>query len=167
VAVFWFSPYLGWAAVFHSTRTQFAQSGSVFANIGRARDWPWRPWVGFATRAFNERVVAQALEHAREKRWLPGTPYLIPPVERVLDFPRRVWFRPEEVYQPIELPSLVCLASFESWSPGRIEDPEANADGSQWNVVWFPPEFALPIDEGGLAAFRTLDWAAHATNFLY
>ena len=115
---------------------------------------------GLPTRALNKKLVGRALEYANVKLWLGGAPYLIPPVEAAIGLSKEDWFLPEEEHEPVNIPPVVCLATFESLTPAL--DPDA--DFSSLNVVWFQKVFALPIDPGVLQEIRALDWRAHATD---
>ena len=74
--------------------------------------------------------------------------------------PRSIWFRPDDAHEPMKIPPVACLATFESMASAR--DPDA--DCSSLNVVWFQDDFGPPVDADVLRQFRALDWRALATD---
>lgn len=118
---------------------------------------------GLPTRRLNKTLVESALISAREKLWLDAEPYLIPPLEASLGLPEADWVVPLEEFEPVRLPEVTCLATFESTTPAR--DPKA--DMSSLTIVWFQEELALPIDPGVVERIRAIDWRSHAKDGYY
>lgn len=108
--------------------------------------------AGYPTRPLNRRRVERAIERARES--LIGTPLLIEPVETDCG-------APTGADEPrVELPPITCIGSFRSDAPARdLEEVD-----SYLTVVWFQPEWALPIDAAIIHRIEAVDWELLATD---
>jgi hypothetical protein len=115
---------------------------------------------GLPTRKLNAKLIHRALEYAAEKLWMGGTPHLLAPPEVAMGIPKDEWFDRDDAYEPVTIPPVACLGTFESMTPAR----DADADCSSLRVVWFQDEFGPPVDRGVLLQFRALDWRALATD---
>lgn len=118
---------------------------------------------GLPTRRLNKILIEGALVTARERLWLKEKPYLIPPVETSLGLPKADWAIPADEFEPVRIPSVTCLATFESTTPAR--DPKA--DMSSLTIVWFQEELALPIEPGIVEQICAVDWRSHAKDGYY
>ncbi len=113
---------------------------------------------GFPTRQMNQDIIEGIL--SSERRRDAGDPYLIPPVQRPLEYPRA---RPYPFGEPVALPPVSCVARFTSLEPAR----DKAMDGSELVVVWFQGEFALPVDRQVVQQLLAIDWNQHAFDFDY
>lgn len=118
---------------------------------------------GLPIKRLNKKLVAKALDDAQERLWHDGTPYLIPPVETSMGYPKADWGAPIEEFEPVKLPAVACFTTFECSKPAS--DPEAHM--SMLNIVWFQNELAMPIAPEILEAIRGLDWRGHAKDGWY
>ena len=87
-----------------------------------------------------------------------GEPYLIEPIETLLDLPK-AHRRPGT---PAALPSITCIGRFISDALPHDEDNIASA----MRVIWFQNDFAFPIDPYVLSQFEVMDWEKHAVGWL-
>src|SRR5688572_21808282 len=85
-------------------------------------------------------------------------PYLVPPRETPIE---TFDDRPYPFGTPASLPSLICVARFESYQPTTGRD----GDGSGLVVIWFQQNFALPIDDEVLRHLAEVDWNQYAGSF--
>jgi hypothetical protein len=81
-----------------------------------------------------------------------GTPALIEPAERDVPIPEATRGRYRHPHR--ELPAVVCLAAFESFTPAR----DHREVYSYLKVVWFQDDLALPVDPQVEEQLRALDW---------
>ncbi|MFN7878283.1 MAG: hypothetical protein ACK5PB_23405 [Pirellula sp.] len=100
---------------------------------------------GIPTRDMNHRLIKRTMDTAREKYHFE--PYLIPPVETLID-----GFPGYRFGTPAEIPSITCVATFECYSIARDE----SMDASILPVVWFQSDFAFPIAVNIQASLRLL-----------
>lgn len=114
---------------------------------------------GLPTAEGNQRRIKFILEDEQDIRY-GVKPYLVPPTETPLDC------RGDEPYPfgvPSSLPSVLCIARFESFAPANNKA----GDGSGLKVIWFQSEFALPIAHEVLRHLGQTDWNLHAGSFEY
>lgn len=106
---------------------------------------------GFPTKEMNEKIIDSLVREAQREGDV--RPYLIKPVERLLDhnYPFGT---------PAALPKIGCVARFESDEPAR----NPGMDYSSLVVVWFQEKFGLPTDGALIDAIREIDWAAAAQD---
>lgn len=100
-----------------------------------------------SNRADVERIVARERESQNEE------PYLIPPIERVVER--------EESHGLTRgfLPTIACVARFVSCDAAR--DP-TNRMASALTIIWFQDQWAFPIAPGAREQIRAIDWEQHA-----
>jgi hypothetical protein len=115
---------------------------------------------GLPTRRHNAERIERARRYAAEKLWMGGTPLLLAPREVPMGIPRERWFMRADENEPVEIPPVASLATFESMTSAR--DPQA--DCSSLKVVWFQDEFGPPAGADVLRQFRAIDWRALATD---
>lgn len=111
---------------------------------------------GIPTQEMNHRIIKRTMDAAREKYHFK--PYLIPPVEALID-----GFPGYRFGTPAEIPSITCVATFECYSIARDE----SMDASILPVVWFQSDFAFPIADNILVSLRLLKWEDVASDFQY
>jgi hypothetical protein len=100
----------------------------------------------------NQDLIRDAVGFAEGNLLGGGQPFLIQPVERDLAVSEEV--RQRYPYPLRKLPSVVCLAAFESVPPAR----DQTECYSFLKIVWFQEEFALPIDPEVEKQIREVDW---------
>ena len=106
---------------------------------------------GLPTSEMNERLIRNAVQDARD-RWASSV-HLIEPQETRIDTSRSYPFG-----IPASIPVITCVSH---WSgPGCSRGDEYGQ--TELTLVWYQPEFALPIDEEILSEITALDWEAHA-----
>lgn len=113
---------------------------------------------GHPTVETNQRSIDSIL-HDSENRHYDVEPYLVPPVEKLIEFPAD---EPYPYGTPSMLPKVTCIGRFES----APTDPKWG-DGSGLVVIWFQENFALPIDSEVLLKMSNLDWARYAGDFQF
>ena len=119
---------------------------------------------GLPTKQLNRDLVNRAQEYAKDKLWLGNvTPFLIQPLESPIPLPNGHRLRENEANLPARIPSVACLAEFESYQPAK--NPEDHC--SYLGIVWFQNEFALPIDPTIEETIRGIDWNAVASDGRY
>ncbi|MDD5272493.1 MAG: hypothetical protein PHU14_07215 [Methylovulum sp.] len=121
---------------------------------------------GTPNKGMNRRLVNEAQEQAKDKLWLRNeTPFLIQPLESPISLPKgyRYRLREDGENEPAKIPSIVCLATFQSQQPAK--NPENHC--SSLSIVWFQNEFALPIDPTIEETIRGIDWNALANDWDY
>ena len=114
---------------------------------------------GLPTVEGNRRRIEFILSEQRNSRY-GVKPYLVPPVERPLEY------NGDEPYPfgtPSRLPSVLCIARFESFRPTDNGD----GDGSGLQVIWFQDAFALPIEAEVILHLNQTDWNLHAGSYEY
>lgn len=123
--------------------------------------------VGIPSPDTSTSIILGALERAEHDSHPPSKPVLIPPARR--DFYRtpgdaRRPGGPDRDDRPVEwLPTITCIAEFESVEPAQ----DKSKDASILTVVWFQDDWALPIPPSILEAIQKLDWEKLATGFAY
>lgn len=114
---------------------------------------------GLPTAEGNQRRIEFVLEEEQDARYGVKT-YLVPPSETPLEYKGD---KPYPFGTPSSLPSVLCVARFESFKPAANKA----GDGSGLKVVWFQSSFALPIADEVLSHLRQTDWNKHAGSFDY
>ncbi|MDX8129566.1 hypothetical protein QLH52_19855 [Methylomonas sp. OY6] len=115
--------------------------------------------TGHPTHSQNERLVEKAINYAKEKLWCCENPYLITPVESVIDISHNSKLCSNENQHYKRLPFVTCCATFSSSNKGANN----RGDYSQIHIVWFQDHFALPIADDVLNDIRAIDWSGVAT----
>ena len=113
--------------------------------------------MGQPDKELNDKLIAEAI-YLAQKYVLNGesTPFLIQPDRHKLEY------RPGLNSPSAErIPSITCIANFESGSPAK----DSSATWSALTLVWFQKTFALPIEETVVKRIHELDWEALAFDF--
>jgi hypothetical protein len=106
---------------------------------------------GLPTSEMNERLVRSDVQDASD-RWASPV-HLIEPQETRMEMSGRYPFG-----APASIPGITCVSH---WSgPGCSRGDEYGR--TDLTLVWYQPDFALPIDEEILSEITALDWEAHA-----
>ena len=111
---------------------------------------------GIPTREMNKEIIAKALAEERKKTWT-GEPYLIPPRETPIEYPRGEY----PFGEPAALPGTLCVAFFDCLERAK----EANCDASCLSVIWFQDEVAFPIEPAVLEHIQAIDWKRYAFDY--
>jgi hypothetical protein len=125
--------------------------------MSRLSQWPTYEGLlaGFPGKELNQRRISELLEEGRGLAIGGCGVFLVPPLIRV-----REWTRDEERVVEERLPSVSCLARFDS---GELEglgtDPY-----SSLVVAWFQEEFGVPAAHI-LEHLRQIDWERHAAEW--
>lgn len=116
---------------------------------------------GIPNKRLNREIISNALASAKKTIGMLGEPLLIEPVETPLSLPnKKNRFWDTEEYQLAQIPSIICIAEFESYRPARDSDEFY----SYLSIVWFQDEFALPIDPVVEEHIRGIDWNVVAND---
>ncbi len=106
---------------------------------------------GAPTAHWNQAIIDNAVQVERNRQ-RGRDPYLIPPVQTLIDSPV-----PTPFGKPMRLPGILCVASYISHLPAHNpSDPILYY--SQLSVIWFQEDFAFPIEGFVLEALRGIDW---------
>lgn len=114
---------------------------------------------GLPTAERNQKRI-QGLLASPENQVYGVPPYLVPPAEKALETPRG---KPYPFGTPSALPGITCVARCEDFFPVK----EGEGDGAGLVVIWFQPEFAMPMDPAVAEHLRGVDWKRHAGSFWY
>ena len=111
---------------------------------------------GVPTQRMNKSAIKNAMALA-ERIWT-SPPHLIQPEETPIELGREYPF-----CVPASIPAITCL--------GRWRCPnQERGDQFGWAelcLVWYQPEFALPIDQSVEGQIRDLDWHSLSTFYEY
>jgi hypothetical protein len=113
--------------------------------------------VGHPTTGRNREQLQRLVAHCHHPEGY-GEPYLIEPIETLLELPE-AQRRPGT---PAALPSITCIARFMS----DVLPHDAENIASVLRVIWFQYDLALPIDPYVLSQFAVMDWEKHAVGWL-
>lgn len=112
---------------------------------------------GYPTSARNADMIESTLRDLAKQNW-DETPYLIEPRET----PMKIEISAEHDYgAPMQLPSILCIAQFQSFAPAR----DKHSDFSRLTVVWFQDDFAFPIETEIEKHIKKIDWKNLAHDF--
>ena len=112
---------------------------------------------GLPTDKLNTQFIRSNM--ARAKKLCPGvTPYLIEPVQTPLEYEGEYPFG-----IPMALPSIICVAQFESSALNQNED--AALYYSTGVIVWYQNKNALPLDPEIEAHIKQIDWGEIAKDY--
>jgi hypothetical protein len=114
---------------------------------------------GLPTRERNEKFVTRLLKEEVSQTY-QSTPYLIPPVEQIIEMPEGNTY---PFGTPAALPSVVCICRFESLLPKA----STQGDASGMVVIWFQENFHYPPEREIVMQIQQIDWESHAGNFEY
>lgn len=112
---------------------------------------------GLPTVEMNKRKLVYLFKE-EAKKIDPQLPYLLVPDETPIEYDRKYPFG-----TPSALPSITCIGRFQSLSPAR----DAKMDASELVIIWFQPEFAIPINPSIVTQIQAIDWDQHANDYEY
>lgn len=114
---------------------------------------------GLPTAERNQQRITALVEQYRDQPY-PGDPYLIPAIERPIEFNHN---RPYPFGTPSALPAVTCIGRFTSTMPA-LGGP---ADYSALVILWWQDDYAFPIDPAIFEQFRGHDWIRNAVDLYY
>ena len=109
---------------------------------------------GLPTREKNKELIASALTRLRAAG---AAPYLVPPVETPIPYPRGDY----PFGEPAALPRVICVASCRSPFPAR----DSSKDASHMTIVWFQDDYAFPIEPSVQEHLSNLEWERLAVDY--
>ena len=108
---------------------------------------------GLPTKKMNASIVKHSVDRHSSGNMKT---YLIEPVETPIEIKRDYPFG-----EPARLPSITCVARFES----DYSRKEPFLYRTTAKVIWFQSDFALPIEEEILEIIRSVDWPNASTEY--
>lgn len=118
---------------------------------------------GAPNKKLNSYLIEQSFKYAKEKLLFNVEPILIPPQITSIDLSSdKMYFRREDFENEAEeMPKIVCLSSWNCYSPAQHKDYE----GSFLKIIWFQNNFALPIDNLVAKQIKSIDWDKYAIDY--
>lgn len=109
---------------------------------------------GLPTRRMNADIIQRLVQNEGQR--LGAAPYVVPPIEKPITYPKKYPFG-----EPASLPPIACVATFDSLDPAR----DKQKDYSSLVIIWFQQDYAFPIEPDVFEHIRKIDWTRLASDY--